>query len=446
LGVKLHEALLAQGVEVYDRFTDEGWPNPKLKRGTFDPKADAPTKNTNSACWVSVPSHAKRWLKGQVLSIVTMWEATKLPQTFRENLHAFDHVIVPSAHNVELFSKYHNNVSYLPLGVDPVEWHYAPRRATQGTFRFMIAGSGGRKGIDLAITAFDRLWHKEGSWDGLTPVLVLKDPKGTALELDAAAGVPRLEHIPGYVSAEEEVALYRQANCYLQPSRGEGFGLQPLQAIAQGIPTILTDAHGQAGFAHMGYPLGSRLVPADYFIHGDAGEWWEPSLDDLCDQMRYVYDNYEEALAKAALGAIEVAENWTWANTASRFIDILGDRIDMPYLGDGSWQKQDLHLFRVMVDRDMKLDAAGFTYIFEPGREYWEPADIKRILYEMNALTAECCLEDDNGLAPVQVASLGKYQASKAVCPTCGQHLNSGLKESDRIFEEMLAERALEPS
>ena len=69
----------------------------------------------------------------------------------------------------------------------------------------------------------------------------------------------------------EELDLYRSCHAYLQPSRGEGFGLQPLQALALGRPTILTNAHGHASFAHLGIPLDSTMQKAAYFTPVPGG-------------------------------------------------------------------------------------------------------------------------------------------------------------------------------
>jgi hypothetical protein len=99
------------------------------------------------------------------------------PESFRESLHRFDTIMVPSEQNLELFSQFHPNVRYVPLGIDPAVWHYEDRMPTDRFFRFLIGGSGKRKGTELAV-AFKKLWGKEGSWgDGPIPMLMMKNPK-----------------------------------------------------------------------------------------------------------------------------------------------------------------------------------------------------------------------------------------------------------------------------
>lgn len=429
LGVKLADALERAGVDMFNSMDSPNPPTHLQRRieGTRVGK-------TNVVMWVSTPGHARGWFAGQHAVLSTMWEAQRLPEAYREYLHNFDRIIVPSQHNLELFSDYHPNVSYVPLGVDPTEWFYVPRTAPTSEFRFMIGGSGTRKGVDLTVAAFRKVfatWPK----DGPIPKLILKNPKGEDYYGD------RIEMISGHLSDADEQALYASIHCYVQPSRGEGFGLQPLQAMAQGIPTILTDAHGHASFAHLGYGLSTTNATSAYFIYGDAGDWWEPDFDELCQRMEYVYSNWDAAEAHGKQAAVGVANRFTWGHAAQGYIDAIGlERLSSPYSGDGSWFEPEAKLYPIIVKREWRADVAGFTYIFKPGITYYERADLKRLLFEAEILHPDCLEEsEDTGLLPPEVARIGAYSAANEWCDHCGQRLGSGVSKADVIMAELEA-------
>lgn len=423
MGTGVARALADQGVEIFDTM-----PMPEKYRRPHEHNPGAVEGLTNVVCWASVPSHMHGYWEGQYRAVLTMWEAQRLPESFRETLPEFDLVMVPSHHNVELFSRYHDNVKFVPLGVDPARWHYIPRTPSS-EFRFLIGGSGSRKGTDLAYRAFRALWGKEGSWgSGPTPYLTMKSPKGGEFS------GPRIEVVSGRISSEAEVDLYAGAHCYVQPSRGEGFGLQPLQALAQGCPTVLTAAHGHDAFAHLGLGISATPAKSAYFIYGDAGDWWEPDFDELVDQMRWIYDNYDDACVLAKESAAVVANEFTWANTAARFVAAVGeDRLATPYSGDGAWHEPVRLRYEVITARDWYCEIAGRSFAFKRGESYQELADVKRVLWEAGVLDPLCVEGDDTGLAPQQVAELKKHSASERWCPTCGQGLNSRETRADSL-------------
>ena len=287
-----------------------------LRRAGVDVQEGLEDGPTNLLCTMGTPPQCRHWYQGQVNTILTMFETTRLPESFVEGLDNYDTVLVPSQQNVELFSQLHPNVKLVLLGVDDT-WSYRPRQEPDLFFNFLCGGSGPRKGVDLVTKAFNKVFGGYQG-DGPIPRLLMKSPRGAEyFEVG-----PNIELIAGRLSNEEELDLYARAHCYVQPSRGEGFGFQPLQAIAQGCPTILTDAHGHASFAHLGYGLGSRLETAAYFSHGFAGEWWEPDFDELCERMEWVYENYDEATAFAKTASEVAREEFSWDRSVARVHEI----------------------------------------------------------------------------------------------------------------------------
>jgi hypothetical protein len=373
----------------------------------------------------STPAHLLRYRQGQRLILNSMWESATLPESFRESLHLFDLIVVPSQQNVELFGQWHDNVQMVPLGIDPLLWKPTERTIDPHQFRFLIGGSGPRKGPDLAYQAF-RNAFPDGSWDGPEPWLVIKSPRHSPFQGE------RITQINGRLPGEEEVRLYETSHCYLQPSRGEGFGLQPLQAIAQGLPTILTDAHGHASFAHLGIPISATLTPTipGSFMFGDAGDWWEPSLEELTEQMRWVYDNYTAACATAMVNARIAHREFTWDETVRKMVEVIGPL--KPYEGSGEWMTPEIKLYQIVLNRRHGADIAGKSYSWEAFTPYHVPADIKRILFDGGYLDPSC-IHGDAGLLPEQVQEAGLLSGAESFCGTCHQRLGSQPTRADLL-------------
>lgn len=451
MGIKIAEQMRRMGVTVYD---DDGSGDQQAPLSSEYFPAAAPARDlaadpTNAVCWASIPAHMLRWREGQHTSMLTMWESMTLPEGFRDRFHEIDRLIVPSVQNLELFGQFHDDVRYVPLGIDPEVWNYSPPSAPVPEFRFLISGRGARKGVDLAAKAFRTVFRGvRGNAQRGVPKLIIKSARG---HVDFWGD--GIEHITSYLSPEDELGLYRSAHCYLQPSRGEGFGLQPLQAIATGRPTILTNAHGHASFAHLGIGISAEkaATPAGSFMYGEAGDWWEPNFEELCEAMWAVYTEYDRFSDLARYQSLAATSEFTWERTAEAFIDNMADVMGVPYAGDGSWVSGTAMLFRVVIDParvpadGYRAEIAGRSLIFRPGVEYWETADIKRVLFDRGILDVACLDGQDHGLQPDQAEQLGVYRAEKEWCPACHQQLNTGVQKADVIYEQMCAEAGVAP-
>jgi glycosyltransferase involved in cell wall biosynthesis len=437
LGVKLAEAVKRAGVEIFDDL-----PNPQGSDAQkFIPHTNGKTGVCAHASWVSTPGHYRGRWEGQSASILTMWESNLLPEPFRESLDVFDTIVVPSQQNQELFSRYHNNVKYVPLGIDPTEWFPVERpKLDPEYFTFLISGGGYRKGSDLVIKAFRKVFDGRVP-DGPRPRLFLHSAKRDETPKD-----DRIELITGKLDPYEERALYAMCHVYVQPSRGEGFGLRPLQAMAQGMPTIATNAHGHAAFGDLiTYPLGWTLdeTPPQAFHHGPAGSWWEPDFDELCEAMEDAYLNYDKAVFRARVNAEVIGREFTWDETARKYLDAIGrENLELPDVGPVTWLEPTPRRYLVRAIRPHFFEVGGLQYRIEPGKDYWEPADVKRVLFDAGLLDLSCLPQNmmvnggaedgapnmvllESGLTPEQFERIPNYTASHALCITCGQKLNT---------------------
>ena len=377
--------------------------------------------------WMGAPSHVSGWWKGQRTHVLTMWEATGVPPGFRENVHEIDTIIVPSEQNRELFSKWHPNVRKVPLGINPELWHFTERRPVDAEFRFLITGQGTRKGVDIAVAAFKEVFGGfTPSATAPIPTLTIKSRHKQEYEQG-----DRITLSTGTVSPLTEVEIYANAHCYLGLARGEGWGMMPFQAMAQGCPTILSDAHGHAEFAHLASTaIDCSLTKAEEFIFGDADMWWEPDFEEVCEAMWDMYINYEDYLPAAKRSAEEIAAHYTWDDSARKLIDAMGgeDALNLPDVKERQWFKPTIQQFLIIPSKNCTYEINGFVYTFKKGETYYEFGDLKRMMFEHNNLDA-ACLRDPNesGLTPKQLANVDRYEALNARCSACGQKFNSDM-------------------
>lgn len=439
MGVKMAAAIEASGVDVYDDL-----PNPQQSGAQkFIPHTNGKSAIRGHVSWLSTPGHYRGHWKGQTTSLLSMWESNLLPEPFRESLDVFDTIVVPSEQNQELFSRYHPNVKFVSLGIDPTEWFpiVRPTLDPSKDFTFLISGGGERKGAALVIAAFKKVFDGRVP-DGPAPRLIVHSAKSSEVPND-----DRIELVTGKLTDEEERALYAMCHVYVQPSRGEGFGLRPLQALAQGMPTIATNAHGHSAYGHLlTYPLGWTLqeTPPQSFHHGPAGSWWEPNFDELCEAMEDSYLNYDRAVFRARAAAEVVGREFTWAETARKYLDAIGrDNLELPDVPGDEWVEPVARRYLVRVLTPRLFQVGGVQYRLEPGRDYWEPADVKRVLFDGGHLDLSCLPQNllvnkdgdkdpqltelESGLTPEQLERMDDYTGSHALCVTCGQMLNTAM-------------------
>ena len=265
----------------------------------------------------------------------TMLETDHIPEEWATAANRMDEVWVPSSFNVETFrnSGVTRPIHVVPLGVDPDYFH--PGIASfplSDSFTFLsVFEWGERKAPEILLKAFnDEFQHKENV------VLVCKTSNSDP-GVDVASQVKDLKLKPGggrivfslneILPAYQLGALYRMADCFVLPSRGEGWGMPILEAMACGLPVIATDWSSQCDFMNVenAYPLRvERLVPARAKCPYYQGfKWAQPSYEDLRRLMRHVYEHPAEARDKGARASLDAQANWTWSRSGTRILERL---------------------------------------------------------------------------------------------------------------------------
>jgi glycosyltransferase involved in cell wall biosynthesis len=210
----------------------------------------------------------------------------------------------------------------VPLGIDPGDyWPLTRRRNGSEPYRFMWSGTPDwRKGWDLVYKAF---WLAfQGS-----PEVELVMHFRSLPKLLAGCDDGNVHLVEGSVDRPALRRMYREADCYVFPSRGEGWGLPPREAAATGLPVIATDYGGLAEeIDEWALPLRvAREVPAEFggWARGSIGDWAEPDLGHLVELMRWCAENREAAAAWGMTAADWLAEHGTWERTARAIMEVM---------------------------------------------------------------------------------------------------------------------------
>jgi glycosyltransferase involved in cell wall biosynthesis len=130
----------------------------------------------------------------------------------------------------------------------------------------------------------------------------------------AARHDERIVIIDESLPREEMLTLIATADCYVSLHRSEGFGLGMAEAMALAKPVIGTDYSGNTDFLtqETGYPVTYTLrkVAPDEYVHTEGQVWAEPDEAACAAAMRRVFNNREEAVARAKAGQSLVASRY----------------------------------------------------------------------------------------------------------------------------------------
>ncbi len=203
-------------------------------------------------------------------------------------------------------------VSVIPNGVEATftarplpevrDW-LATSLDLKGNYLLFVGNPKKHKNLGLLMSAFARL---QTSYSGLELVVVGgSDAQHAELEEEARAlGVGPKVRLFGTVDHDTLAFLYSAATVFVFPSRYEGFGLPPLEAMACGAPVVSST---------------SSSIPE---VLGPAAAYFSPaSVDSLMTALCRVLDDsaYRARLSRIGLAR---AKHFSWAEAARRTMGV----------------------------------------------------------------------------------------------------------------------------
>ena len=252
-----------------------------------------------------IPQKTKR----QVRYAYTMFESTQIPMDWVHILNtSFDGAIVPDEFLVQVYedSGVKIPIFVIPLGRDFSRYLKAPLKEAKGTpFVFAnFSACNARKNLLKLVRAFGEAFGNRPDvrlrlgwrWvDGDLPRSVFKEI--------ADQGLKNVTVDQQAFDANAYFDRFSKVDCYVNIATGEGFSIQPREAMALGIPVIVTNNTGQKTICDSGLVRSvpsTYAIPALYPFPGDFGFQYQCRTSDVVEALRDVYDNYEAYLQKGA--------------------------------------------------------------------------------------------------------------------------------------------------
>ena len=273
----------------------------------------------------------------------TPFETDGAPISWLLGLKAMDEIWVPSKENKNSYVNMGlsaDKIRVIPHGADTTRYHpeIKPLTYDRGKFNFgSVFDWTERKNPVALIRAYYNAFKEEEDVT-LTLRVFWKFPIEDTLNhvrheihkiKEGFAGRKKFPKIVLWTEVLPDNALpnlYKSFDCFVLPSRGEGFGLPFIEAMACGVPTIGPGWGGNTEFmdSSNSFLVGGELVPINdsEFLkrqpHYGGQKWFDINEGELSKTMRWVYDNQEKAKEIGDYAAKDVASNWTWEHTAAK--------------------------------------------------------------------------------------------------------------------------------
>jgi len=258
-----------------------------------------------------------------------VWESTRYPEDFFQQLLTFDQLWVPSHWQKECTIEQgfpEDRVKVIPEGVDGDLYKPSSIAYSISEFEFIHVGKWeDRKSTREIIETFLKTFPKDGY-----PNVTMKLFVDTWFPVDNYNSTEERLKVYGFdddrliihhfSSKEKYLNGLRTSNCFVSCARAEGWNLPLIEAIACGIPSICSGYGAQLDFHS--YPdlqveIKEHRKPVNVYGMPDCpGTWSEPNYEDLSLKMMYAFEKRNDLINIFRNNAEDFRKKWSWENAA----------------------------------------------------------------------------------------------------------------------------------
>lgn len=264
--------------------------------------------------------------------LYSMFETTKIPSLWLPYINNyFDLVIVPDEFWVEI---YKNSGVKIPIFVLPIGLYLDSflkkkiKTKSHNPFVFGCLNSfDDRKNYELLIQSFIQ------EFGGSNKDVVLKI-NGRSFDNN------RLKIILQKLNAEnviltnyelpwdDYINFISQLDCYVNLSKGEGFSISPREAMALGIPCVLSNNTAQKTICNSSFVefVKSEILEKPIFyesvFNDDLGFFYNSDICDVKKALRKIYNNYNKYLFNSNYSR-NWANQYNWSNLKTKYLNLI---------------------------------------------------------------------------------------------------------------------------
>ena len=211
----------------------------------------------------------------------TMFESDRIPAEWIDACNGYDYLWVPSEFHVAAFARSgvdKSKLRILPEAIDAELYRQQseslwPRGNSGFTFLSTFVWQP-RKAWDILLEAYCREFSSDENTSLILKVFPDHALSPEAIEAEAWGfiqdrlgltrdGVPSIRFVHDSIPVSDMPRLYHSADCFVLPTRGEGWGRPLMEAMACGLPVVAPIFGGQSAFMNSdnAYIVDHTVVP-----------------------------------------------------------------------------------------------------------------------------------------------------------------------------------------
>jgi len=235
----------------------------------------------------------------------SMLETTKIPTIWVKALNEkYDAVIVPDPY---LKKVYFNSGVTIPIFVLPMpmvlgSFLASPIHSTHSSRSFVFGDASANKNPAVLIRAFAKAFGNDPNYQlAFRAGVIMPETKKIINDLTHELGLSNVTFESGHITEENFIKKLLSYDCYVNLSRGEGFSLIPREALALGLPVIITDNTASTTICKSGCV---RAVPSikkgpcnscyQLLFHENCGKQFDCEVDDVVEALLDMVTNYDK--------------------------------------------------------------------------------------------------------------------------------------------------------